>query len=81
MFEVETAPTHVATLDKVTRSKMVKLSKPKVAHKRTCVISTCVAQMALLNQKDPRRLKLKLENKANHHIYSCDHCSTLLKMP
>ena len=38
VFEVEIAPTPVAALDEVTRSKMVKVPKPKVAHKRTYVV-------------------------------------------
>ena len=80
-LEVETSLDPVATLDEVTQAKMVKLPKPKVSHTRTGVIATCVVQMELLDHVDPRRLKLKPENKADCHTHSCEYCSTLLKIP
>ena len=69
VLELEKALAPVATLDKLTQSKMVKLPKPKVAYTRTGTIATCVVQMALLDHMGPRRLKLKLENKADCHAY------------
>ena len=81
VLEVETALTPVATLDEVTQAKMVKLPKPKVSHARTCIMSIYMAQMVLLDQIDPRRLKLKPENKADCYTHSCKHCSNLLKIP
>ena len=68
-------------LDSSTRAKMVKFSKPKVDHARTGVTSTCIEKMELLDQLDPRRLKLKPDNKANCHTHSCKHFPNLLKTP
>ena len=81
VFEVETVPSHVVALDEETRAKLVKLPKTKVSQTRIGIISTCMEQMVLLDQIDPRRLKLKLENKADCCTHSCKHCSTLLKTP
>ena len=58
VFEVETVPSHVVALDEETRAKLVKLPKPKVSQTRKGITSTWMAQMALLDQMDPRRLKL-----------------------
>ena len=59
MFELETLHTPVATLYESTRANLVKLPNPKIAHARTGIISTCMAQMAPLDQMNHRRLKLK----------------------
>ena len=59
VLEVEIVPTPVATLDEATRAKFVKLPNPKVTQTRTGMMSTCMEQMVLLDQIDPRRLKLK----------------------
>lgn len=75
VIEVETALVPVLTLDEETQDKMMKLPNPKVSHTRTGANTTFVAQM------DPRRLKLKLENKDDCHTHSCEHCSTFLKIP
>ena len=80
-FEVEKLPTPVATLDEATRDKLVKLPKPIVAQIRTDITSTHMAQMVILDQIDPRGLKLKPENKDDYCIHSCEHCSTLMKIP
>ena len=40
-----------------------------------------MSQMALLDQVDPLRFKLKLEKKAYCFTHSCKHCPTLMKTP
>ena len=78
-FEVEISPSPAAILDEESRSKIVKLPKPKSSQTRKGIMSTHIAQMALLDQIDPWRLKLEPENKADCFTHSCKHCTTLLK--
>ena len=58
LFEVDTVPTPVSTLDEATRDKLAKLPKPKVVHSRTGMMSTHVENMVLMDQIDPLRFKL-----------------------
>ena len=78
-FEVETASTPVSILDEVIRAKILNLTKSKVAQTRTGMVSTLMSQMVLLDQIDPRRLKLKPDNKDDCHTHRCKHLSTLMK--
>ena len=80
-FQAETELTPNSTLDESTIAKMVKSPKTKGAHAMTDIKSTCMAQMGLLDHKDPRRLKLKPERKADCCAHSWKHFSNLLKTP
>ena len=49
VFQVETFPTPIATLDEAIRAKIGKLPKLKIAQIRSGMTSTCMAQMVLLH--------------------------------
>ena len=72
--------TPVAALDEATSSKLLKLLKPKVSQTRIGIVSTCMLKIVLLDQMDPRRLKLKTDDEADFHTHSCGYFSTLMKM-
>ena len=78
-LKVETVPIMVKTLHKATLAKLVTLPKPKVAQTRIGMISTCMAQIVLLDQKNPRMLKLNLENTYYCCTHSYKYCTTLAK--
>ena len=77
-FDVETVPLPVVTLNEETRTKMLKFPKPKGCQTRKGTMSTCMAQMLLL---DLQRLKLELESEADCCTHAHEHCVVLLETP
>ena len=80
-FEVQIESTPIVASDEAARDKLMKLPRSKLSQTKTGTTSTCMSQIVILHQMDPRILKLKPENKANCGPHSRKHYSRLAKTP